>query len=132
MLRTIIAALILVASSAAASAATCGSPTISGVTVKNVDTVGNLNHYQIAGTVVNNGPSQASGVLQSVAIYQGTTKLDTRSIPPLKAGESFSFSYVADRAADAGKGTTTLKFQLDPAPASSDCSGSDLVASVNF
>jgi hypothetical protein len=118
MIRTIIAALVLVASSAVASAATCGSPTISGVAVKNVDTVGNLNHYQISGTVVNNGASQASGVLQSVDIYQGPTKLDTRSIPPLKAGQSFSFTYTADRAADAGKGTTTLKFQLDPAPSS--------------
>jgi hypothetical protein len=132
MLRTIIASFILVASSAVASAATCGAPAISNVVVKNVDTVGNLNHYQIAGTVVNNGPTQASNVLQSVDIYQGTQKLDTRSIPPLKAGESYSFTYTADRAADAGKGTTTLKFQLDPAPASSDCSGSDMVASLNF
>lgn len=132
MIRTIIAALILVASSAVAASATCGSPTISNVVVKNVDTVGNLNHYQIAGTVVNNGPTQASNVLQSVDIYQGPNKLDTRSIPPLKAGQSYSFTYTSDRAADAGKGTTTLKFQLDPAPSNSDCSGSDLVASLNF
>jgi hypothetical protein len=132
MIRTIIASFILIASSAVASAATCGAPAISNVVVKNVDTVGNLNHYQIAGTVVNNGPTQASNVLQSVDIYQGPQKLDTRSIPPLKAGESFSFTYTADRAADAGKGTTTLKFQLDPAPASSNCSGSDVVASLNF
>jgi hypothetical protein len=128
MLRTIIAAFILVATSAAASAA-CGAPTISGLAVKNVDTVGNLNHYQITGTVVNNGASQASNTLQSVDIYKGTEKLDTRSVPPLKAGESFAFTYVSDRAADAGKGTTTLKFVMDPAPAS--CS-EDTVASVNF
>ena len=132
MLRTIIASFILVASSAVASAATCGAPAITNVAVKNVDTVGNLNHYQIAGTVVNNGPTQASSTLQSVDIYKGTEKLDTRSVPPLKAGESFAFTYTSDRAADAGKGTTTLKFQLDPAPASSDCAGSDTVASVNF
>jgi CARDB len=132
MLRTIIASFILLASSAAASAATCSAPAITNVVVKNVDTVGNLNHYQIAGTVVNNGPAQASNVLQAVDIYQGTVKLDTRSIPPLKAGQSYAFTYTSDRASDAGKGTTTLKFQLDPAPSSADCSGSDLVASLNF
>jgi hypothetical protein len=132
MLRTIIAALLLVTPTLAANAATCVGPAISGVVVKNVDTVGNLNHYQIAGMVVNNGPTQSSSVLQSVDIYQGDQKLDTRSIPPLKAGQSYAFTYVADRASDAGKGTTTLKFQLDPAPAASDCGGSAAVASVNF
>jgi hypothetical protein len=132
MLRTIIAALILAASSVVAASATCGAPAISGVAVKNVDSAGNLSHYHISGTVVNNGSSQASNVLQSVDIYQGQTKLDTRSVPPLKAGQSFAFTYTADRASDAGKGTTTLRFQLDPAPSSSDCSAGDLVASVNF
>ena len=101
MFRTIIASFILVASSAVGSAATCGAPAISNVAVKNVDTVGNLNHYQISGTVVNNGPAQASNVLQSVDIYQGTQKLDTRSVPPLKSGESYTFTYTADRASDA-------------------------------
>jgi hypothetical protein len=132
MKRFLIALFLLAAPATAASAgaAACSGadPTVTSVVVKNVDSAGGLNNYQISGTVVNRGSaSQASSVLQSVDIYQGTVKLDSKSIPPLKAGESYTFSYVAKRSADAGKGTTKLTFQLDPAP--SNCAGaSDRVA----
>jgi len=135
MIRTIVAALILIAPSAVASAATCGGahPVITAVAIKSVDTAGALNHYQIGGTVVNAGSDpQASNVLQSVDIYQGDQKLDTKSIPPLKAGESYTFTYVAQRSSDAGKGTTKLTFQLDPSPGSENCGGGSDKYALSF
>jgi hypothetical protein len=118
MLRTIIAALILIAPSAVANAASCSGAhaVITSVSVKNVESAGGLNTYHITGTVVNDGSEgQASNVLQSVDIYQGVEKKDTKSIPPLAAGQSYTFDYVAQRSADAGNGTTKMKFQMDPA-----------------
>jgi hypothetical protein len=57
---------------------------------------------------------QPSNLLQSVDIFNAEDKLDTKSIPPLKPGESFTFTYVSVRSSQAGKGTTQLGFQLDP------------------
>ena len=51
-------------------------------------------------------------------VFNAEDKLDTKSVPPLKAGESFTFTYVSIRSSQAGKGTTQLGFQLDPIPAS--------------
>jgi hypothetical protein len=128
MIRMIFAALLLASPSLVASAASCGGahPVITGVTVKSVNSMGALNHYNLSGTVVNNGSSgQASSVLQSVDIYQGAEKLDTKSIPPLAAGQSYTFTYVASRSSDAGNGTTKMTFKLDPSPGSQDCGGTD-------
>jgi hypothetical protein len=122
MFRTIIAALVLIAPAAVAPAAACNGPVVTAVVVKGVQTAGALNHYELSGTVVNDGASQASNVLQSVDIFENGEKLDTRSVPPLKAGESFAFTYVADRSSDAGKGTSKIAFQLDPLPQGCDAS----------
>jgi hypothetical protein len=126
MLRTILATLLLLAPAAVASAATCPGtdPQITSVAVVTSVRSGALVHYHLSGKVVNLGAaSQASNVLQSVDIFDADDKLDTKSIPPLAAGQSFTFTYVFTRSGDAGAGTTTLGFQLDPI---SGCStGSD-------
>ena len=67
--------------------------------------------------------SQASNVLQSVDIFdEAGDKLDTKSIPPLAVGQSFTFTYSTERSTGAGKGTTAMGFQLDPV---SPCSTGD-------
>jgi hypothetical protein len=122
MYRTIAATLLLLLPATAASAATCASsdPHITSVVVKGVETVGSVDHYLLSGTVVNMGATaQASNLLQSVVISDADDKLDTKSIPPLKPGESFTFTYVSTRSSQAGKGTTDLGFQLDPISACS-------------
>jgi hypothetical protein len=125
MLRIIIAALAFSATSTAAFASPCNGVDLAvrSVSVKSVSTTGSLNRYQITGTVANVGSvSQGSDALQSVDIYQGNQKLDSKSIPPLKAGQSYLFSYASMRSTDAGNGTTHLRFQLNvrhPSPADS-------------
>ncbi len=128
------AALALGLTTGGAFAATCNAavPSIANVAVKNVTTSGGLNHYEIVGTVVNNGSAgQASNVLQSVDIFLAQQKLDTRSIPPLAAGKSFQFTYTYDRSSGAGQGTTKLTFALDPAPAGPQECGS-AIETVTF
>lgn len=124
---------------AAGSAATCAGadPAITAVAVANVTPAGGVEQYHIAGTVVNRGSQgQASDVLQFVDVYQNGQRLDAKSIPPLAAGQSFTFTYVAERSTDAGKGTTTLHFQLrmrQPSPGGSEnCSTDDDTNAVTF
>jgi hypothetical protein len=117
MFRTIAATLLLALPALAAPAATChgSDPEISSVVVKGIETAGAVDRYHISGTVVNMGATaQASNLLQSVDIFDADDKLDTKSIPPLKPGESFTFTYVSTRSSQAGKDTSQLGFQLDP------------------
>ena len=73
-----------------------------------------ISRITVSFTVTNRGAmKQASNVLQFVDIYQDGIKRDTRSIPPLKPGQTFSTSYVYQRSADAGTGTTTLALRLN-------------------
>jgi hypothetical protein len=117
MFRTTLATLLLLLPAVSAPAATChgSDPQITSVVVKSVETAGSANRYRLNGTVVNMGATaQPSNLLQSVDIFNAEDKLDTKSIPPLKPGESFTFTYVSVRSSQAGKGTTQLGFQLDP------------------
>lgn len=141
MLRTMTLALLAFAltgqAALAATACAGADPSITSVVVKSVSSTGGTSSYQLSGTVVNNGSQgQASNVLQFVDISQTGARLDAKTIPPLKAGESYTFSYVAQRSADAGKGTTKLDFQLDmhqPAsPGAENCSASDDAFTLTF
>ena len=117
MFRATAATLLLLLPAVAAPAATChgSDPRITSVVVKSVETAGSVSRYHLNGTVVNMGATgQPSNLLQSVDIFDAEDKLDTKSIPPLKAGDSFTFTYVSVRSSQAGKGTTQLGFQLDP------------------
>jgi hypothetical protein len=116
MLWKILAAVGFLATTVPASAAPCTGVdlAVNPVAVKSVTTAQGLNKYHIVGTVTNVGSlSQGANALQSVDIYQGNDKLDSRSIPPLNAGQMYLFSYVYSRSADAGNGTSRLRFQLN-------------------
>ena len=117
MIRTLAVLLLLTLPALSARAASCrgSDPQIAAVVVERVETMGNINRYHLSGTVTNMGAAtQASNLLQSVDIFDADDRLDTKSIPPLRPGESFTFTYVSVRSAQAGKGTTQLGFQLDP------------------
>lgn len=117
MYRTIAATLLLLLSPAIARAAGCqdSDPQITSVAVTSVETLGNVVRYHLTGKVVNRGAArQASNLLQSVDIFDAEDKMDTKSIPPLKPGESFTFTYVSTRSSQAGKDTSVLGFQVDP------------------
>ena len=124
-------ALFLVAALAPSVAGACSNLSLGNVGVKNMTSNGNLNHYQIDGVVTNNGANQPSSALQAVDVYKGPVKLDSRSIPPLKGGQSFTFSYVSDRSSDAGTNSSHLRFVLD-AKNGSLCSASAAPATVTF
>jgi hypothetical protein len=109
----------------------CNNLSLGNVGVKNMTTDGKLNRYQINGVVTNNGASQASSTLQAVDVYKGPTKLDSKSVPPLKAGQSFTFTYVSSRSNDAGTDTSHLRFVLD-AKNGSMCETSTSPATVTF
>lgn len=113
----------------AASACSGPDPSLSVVKVASVSADGSgLNHYTIKVVVTNVGSAgQAGNVLQSVNVSHFDNKVDTKGIPPLKAGASYVWMYNFKRNADAGKGTTTLHFALDMhGKTSADCnSGND-------
>lgn len=107
------ASMLISAAPAPAAACTGSNPAITDVRVQSVVPQGRAMRWTLAGTVVNQGTEgQPTNVLQSVAIYAYGQKLDQRSIPPLRAGQTFSFIYPYMRAFDAGKGTTTLDFRI--------------------
>jgi hypothetical protein len=124
--------LLLIAPALQARAVTCSGsdPQIVGLSAKSEGASGSLVRFLITGSVVNRGAAaQASNLLQSVVIYDADDKLDTKSIPPLKPGQSFTFSYDSTRSAEAGAGSTILRFKLDPI---SPCSVGDDVRTVTF
>ncbi len=136
MFRIMIIALLMSAQTDTASASTTcagADPAIASVVVKGAHSGGGLNRYQLSGTIVNVGrAAQPSNTLQFVDIYKGSEKLDSKGIPPLNSGQSYTFSYVSVRSSDAGKGTTSLTFRLDVRQASQDCSTSNDRYTVTF
>jgi subtilase family serine protease len=140
MFRIAIFALLALTSTsvAVAAGATCAGPdpALGNVTVTGVTQDGGLNDYHITGTVTNTGgATQAKDVLQSVDIYMAGQKLDSKSIPPLAAGQSAQFTYVYQRSKDAGQGTTRLRFVLDmhnPGGTAQNCSTQDDQREVRF
>lgn len=119
-------------------ATTCAgaAPAIVWVVVKGMHSNEGLNRYTLRGKVVNLGSrAQSSNTLQFVDIYEGRTKLDSRGVPPLKPGQSYTFGYVASRSAQAGDRTTTLAFRMDvrqPKPAWHDCNAGNGITEVRF
>lgn len=107
----------------AAHAAECvaSSPRVAAVAVQRVDHAAYLNLYHVRVTVTNPGnESQAGNVLQFVDVSQYGDRLDDKGIPPLAPGESYTWTYVWKRSADAGRGTTPLNFRYRP-PQSDIC-----------
>ena len=109
------AALVLACTPAALAASPCtgADPALTSAAVKNVTTDGGINHYTISGVVTNVGTAkQASNVLQFVDIYRDREKMDNIGIPPLKPGQSYTYSWTFDRSTGAGQGTTRLHLRL--------------------
>lgn len=94
--------------------ATCSDIAVTSARVANVTQTGSgLNHYTIAVTTKNMGSGEPSNALQFIDIYKNGEKKDARSVPPLGAGQSYTFNYGYNRSSMAGDGTITLKFQPD-------------------
>ncbi len=121
----------------AAAGCSGADPAVLSVAVKSMETVGGLNRYTMRGRVANVGHvAQASDTLQFVDIYKGHTKLDSRGVPPLRPGQSYTFEYTSERSAAAGRHTTTLAFRMDVRGASSqdsrNCNTGNGVVMVRF
>jgi hypothetical protein len=99
-------------SAAPALACTGPNPAIEWVKVQSVVPQGGENRFMIAANITNLGSAQPLNVLQYVSISAYGQRLDRRSIPPLRAGQSFSFIYPYFRSTQSGRGTSTLDFQI--------------------
>ncbi|GAC1387859.1 MAG: hypothetical protein NVSMB31_00880 [Vulcanimicrobiaceae bacterium] len=118
MIRMMMTALLIAVQPAMAMAAVAScagaDPAIISVAVKAVSSQGDRNRYELTGKVRNVGRAkQASNVLQFVDVFQTGEKKDAKSIPPLKPGQTFTFTHMIERSRDAGEGTTELTFQLE-------------------
>jgi len=127
MIRSLsIVVLVLALQPIGAVAATCAgaNPAITSVSVKDVAS-GPSNQYHLVGTVTNMGSSgQSRNTLQFVDIYQYGNHMDARGIPPLGAGQSYSFNYTWLRNPEAARGSTTLDFRIRMVQGS-DCNPSN-------
>lgn len=95
------------------AASACNSLSLGHVGVRDHMVDSNAVHFIIKGDVTNNGANQSSNTWQTVDIYKGPVKLDSESVPSLKAGQSFAFTYVSTRTEAAAAGTSTLRFVLN-------------------
>lgn len=136
---TIFAFIAFLSLPARSSADICAGPdpAVISVVVAGMQSDGSLNRYSLSAKVVNLGRvAQAASTLQFVDIYKGSTKLDSRGIPPLRSGQVFTFSYVSTRSAQAGSKTTALSFQMSehrPSLAGSqDCNTGNGITIVRF
>ncbi len=102
----------MLVSAAPALACTGPNPAIDWVKIQHVMPQGGENRFTIAANIVNRGSAQPLDVLQYVSISAYGQRLDRRSIPPLRAGQAFSFIYPYFRSDQAGRGTSTLDFQI--------------------
>ena len=114
LLTSVIAALALVPLAASAQGrCSGGNPAINHVEVQSTHTMGGVNTYVIVGSVMNMGTmNQPANTLQFVDIYNGSDKVDSKTIPPITTSGTTHFTYQWKRASDAGAGTTTLTFKL--------------------
>src|SRR5713101_6412491 len=106
MKLTVLAALALVALAQSSAFAACAGadPAIVSASAKSMTSDGQVNRYAVNIRVTNVGRrNQPSNLLQSVEIWQNDVKLDMKGLPPLRAGQSYSFTYVYQRSADAGE-----------------------------
>jgi hypothetical protein len=108
---------------------------VTSVVVKAMSSNGRLNRYRLLAKVVNLGKvAQPSNTLQFVDIYKGRAKQDSRGIPPLKPGQSYTFEYVATRSAQAGSQTTALAFRMNVRSprGAQDCNTGNGITMVRF
>jgi CARDB len=85
----------------------------------------NVSRYKIGITVANVGRmKQAANVLQSVVMHQNDVKTDSKGVPPLRPGQSYTVTFTMARSSDADVNTTQLRFELifrKPPSGAMDC-----------
>jgi hypothetical protein len=91
----------------------CTAPAVTSAKVANVSQDAGLSFYHLAITVTNNGASQPNNTLQSVDVMENHQKMDTVSVPPLKAGGTYTGTYTFRRSSEAGDGSTRLHLALN-------------------
>lgn len=113
-----------------------GADLTTSVSVSGVTPEDGTNVYHLVGVERNVGKKkQASNVLQFVEIYlDDTGRIDTRGIPPLKPGQTYTWTYDFKRSADAGEGSSRLMFRIDmrqpSEPSRQDCNPADGIFSL--
>jgi hypothetical protein len=95
---------------------TCTGPDLAITSVRHsrphLDASGR-NAYSIAVTATNVGArGQAGNSLDSIALFENGVRLDVKGLQPLPAGASQTVTFVFRRAADAGMGTSPLRFRI--------------------
>ena len=140
MIRIIFSAIVLVAQTLAlatppAAAACSGAdPALVSVRLVSVTPDGGNKRYHFSGRVVNVGNrAQPSNTLQFVDIYDHETRKDDRGVPPLRPGASYTFGYDYLRSADAGDGTSRLRFVYRlVSPMGQNCSSNNDRQTIRF
>jgi hypothetical protein len=127
---TLLGALVLASgASGIALACTGANPAIVSAGASAPIRDGAHNRFSVKVTVTNKGTAgQPSNLLQTVDIVQDQTKVGAKGVPPLKPGQSYSFTYSFVRAFSAAPGTTHLIFRLhvdQPSGSSQDCNLAD-------
>ena len=130
-------ALVALAQTSAFAACTGADPAIVSAAVKGMTSDGRVNKYAVSIRVVNLGRlKQPSNLLQSVEIWQNDIKLDMKGLPPLRPGQSYTFTYIYQRSTDAGVGTSDLTLRLtmrQPSPPGNmDCNPNNDTTTVTF
>ena len=84
-----------------------------------------VNRYKIGITVANVGRmKQAANVQQDVVMYRNEVKTDSKGVPPLRPGQSYTVTFTMERASGGDVNTTDLRFALvfrKPPPRAMDC-----------
>ena len=139
MRHMVLATLALVALAQTPAFAACAGadPAIVSASARNMTSDGQVNRYAVNVRVTNLGRrNQPSNLLQSVEIWQNDIKLDVKGLPPLRAGQSTSFTYIYQRSSDAGAGTSDLTLKLTmrkpSPPGKMDCNPNNDTATVTF
>jgi hypothetical protein len=103
------------------SASACPGPSasIANVTTAKSTDANGLDRYTLTIAVKNVGSqAQRSNTLQSVDIFLDHAKNGQKGVPPLRPGQSYSFTYDVQRAEGAREGSTAVDLRLEPSTAS--------------
>jgi hypothetical protein len=95
------------------SACPGAAPSISNVTTAMSTNADGLSRYTLTVAVTNVGAQgQKANVLQSVDIFLDRAKNGEKGVPPLRAGQTYSFTYGVSRAQDARPGSTSVDLRI--------------------
>lgn len=116
--------IIMLAAAAAMTSGSCqgADPAIVSVVSAPATAGQGVNRFTLTVTVANLGSqNQAGNVLQSVNIVLDDSKNGQKGIPPLRAGQRYTFTYDVLRAEDTEPGSTDVRFHLVQNNGQTDC-----------